>query len=132
MVACEGPVNPRFRWQVGCSVADRLDARLLIIRDDCNFAGIGIGRAQNCDLTIDAEHLGYFRFERIITPFEIIANLMRLDVMAGEDLADRALGDIGHARIPGGRRMLTRMARQQPGRPKLVRIPQVFGFLAGQ
>ena len=57
---------------------------------------------------------------------------MRFDVVTGKDFADRALGDVGHARMSCGFGVLARMARQQPRRPKLVRISQILGLLAGQ
>jgi len=57
MVACEGRMNSRLRRQVGGGVADRLDARLLVIGDDCDITCRGIRGAQNRDLAIDAENL---------------------------------------------------------------------------
>lgn len=57
---------------------------------------------------------------------------MRLDLMAGEDLADRALDDARHAGMSGGGGMLADVARQQARGPELVRIPKVLGLLAGQ
>ncbi len=55
MVACKAGVNPRLRRQVGCGVADRLDAWFLVIGDDGDVAGLGFGCTQNRNLSINAD-----------------------------------------------------------------------------
>src|SRR3978361_1838596 len=94
MVAGEGRMNSRPWWQVGGGIADRLDARLLVVGDDRDAAGIGVGRTQNRHLAIDAEYFSHVLLERRVAPFQIIANLVRLDLVAVEDLADRARREI--------------------------------------
>ena len=96
------------------------------------FVCVGFALPQDRDLAIDAEHVGHLRLEFLVAPFEIVADLVRLDLMAGEDFADRALSDACEAGMSGGAAMLAGVARQQPRRPKLVRIAEVLGFLAGQ
>jgi hypothetical protein len=132
VVAREGRVRPKLRRQVGRSVADRLDAGLLVIGNDRHAWAGRLVCAQDGDLAIDAEHLGHLRIEGLVAPLEIIADLVRLDVMTGEDLADRALDDAGQTRMASRRGMLANVARQQPRSPKLVRIPQVAGLPASQ
>jgi hypothetical protein len=101
-----------LRRQVGRGIADRLQARLLVVGDDRDVAGSGLARAQNRDLAMDTEHFGHFCLERRVTSFEIVAHLVWLDLVAGKDLADRALNDGGHTRMSGGHGGPTRMARQ--------------------
>jgi len=57
---------------------------------------------------------------------------VRLDVVTIEDLADRALREVGQARMSGGHGVVADVARQQPRGPQFVRISKVFGLLAGQ
>ena len=112
MVACEGRMNRGLRRQIGGGVANRLDARLLVIEDDCDITCRGSRGAQNRDLGIDAENLGYFRLECFVTPFQIVAHLVWFDVSGGETLADRLLYHAGQARISSFHRVLTHMTRQ--------------------
>ncbi len=112
MVAGEALPDPRVWWQVGGGIADRLDARLFVVGDDRHVAGIGIGRTQNRHLAIDAEHFSHFLFERRITPFQVIADLVWFDRVAVEDLADRARREVGQARMSGRHGVLAHMPRQ--------------------
>ena len=49
VVAREGGMNPGLRWQVGCSVADHLDARVLVMGDDRDVARTCLGGVQSND-----------------------------------------------------------------------------------
>jgi hypothetical protein len=57
---------------------------------------------------------------------------VRLDLVLGQDLADRPLGQLRQARIPGRRAMRTGMRGEQPGGPQLVGITQLLGLSARQ
>jgi hypothetical protein len=57
---------------------------------------------------------------------------VRLDFLLGQDLADRPLGQLSQARMPGGRSVLTGMGGEQPGGPQLVGITQLLGLPARQ
>ena len=52
--------------------------------------------------------------------------------MPVEDLAHRALDEVGKTLVPRSRSMLPRMAGQQPRRPQLMRIAQFLRLPAGQ
>jgi hypothetical protein len=67
-----------------------------------------------------------------ITLFQIVPHLVRLDLLLAEDLAHRALDQVGERLVPCRWCILAGMACQQPRRPQLVRIAVVFGFVAGQ
>ena len=68
----------------------------------------------------------------MVAAFQVIADLVRLDRVAGEDLADRALDDARQRRMAGRDGVFTGMTRQQPRGPEFVRVSEVAGFLAGQ
>ena len=61
-----------------------------------------------------------------------VAHLVRLDVLLAEDLAHRALDQVGETFVPGRRSALARMTCQQPRRPQLVRIAVLLGLVARQ
>ena len=91
-----------------------------------------IALLQDGDLAVDAEHLGHLRLEGLVATFEIVADLVRPDLLTGEYLADRALDDAGQAGMSGRRRVLAGVTGQQPRGPQFVWISQVLGLLAGQ
>ena len=72
MVASEAGMNAGLRRQIGCGVADRLDARLLVIGDDRDVTRTGVGRAQHRDLAIDAEHICHFRLKRGVGGLDVV------------------------------------------------------------
>jgi len=57
---------------------------------------------------------------------------VRLDLVLGQDLADRPLGQLRQARMPSRRRVLTGMRGEQPGGPQLVGITQLLRLSARQ
>src|SRR6266516_7946213 len=73
------------------------------------------------NLTIDAQNLRHLRLEIGIATFQVVAHLVRLDVLLAEDLAHRPLDQVGETFVPRRRSVLVRMACQQPRRPQLVR-----------
>jgi len=109
-----------------------LDARLFVVRDDRDVGVVGVALSQHGDLAIDAQDFGHLCLERFVAPFEIVADLVGFHLVAREDFADRTLNDIPQAGMSSRRRMSADVARQQPRRPELVRIPQLLGLLAGQ
>src|SRR4029077_14970323 len=93
---------------------DRLDAWFLIVRDDGEAAAAVVApalafslAAQHRHLPVDTEDFGHFGLELGIALFQVVADLVRLDVLLGQDLADRPLGQLRQARMPGGRSVLT-------------------------
>lgn len=132
VVPCKSLVRAGSWRQVGCSVADRLDAGFFVVRDDCDLGSGCIALLQDSDLAVDAEHLGHLRLEGLVTTFEIVADLMRPDLLSGEYLADRALDDAGQGGMSGRGRVLAGVTGQQPRGPQFVWVSQVLGFLAGQ
>jgi hypothetical protein len=109
---------------------DHLNARLFAIGDHRDI-GLGIvALPQDRDLAIDAEDICHLCIECLVASFEIVADLVRLRRVMGEDFADRALNDFRQTRMSGSCGVLADVARQQPRGPKLVWIRQFFRFLA--
>ena len=108
---------PSLRW---------LNTRLLVVGDDSHciawlLARCGRGLLQKFDLAINAEHFGHLCLESLIAALQIAAYLVRLDLMRGEDFANRALHDAPQRGMPGRNRMLADVPGQQPRGPQLVR-----------
>jgi hypothetical protein len=53
------------------------------------------------DLAINAEHFGHFGGKVVVAAFQVIADLVWLDLMGGQDFADRALDDARQRRMTG-------------------------------
>ena len=94
--------------------------------------GFGGGFFQDLDLAIDAQNLRHLLLELGVATFQIVTHLVRLDFLLAEDLAHRALDQIGETFVPRRRPVLARMARQKPRRPQLVRIAVILGLVARQ
>ena len=125
------------RWrQVRRRRSDRLHTGLFIVRDDRDRRGFLLlrdgGLLQQRDLAIDAQDLGHLLVEQRIAAFQIIAHLVRLDLMRGENFAQRALSKIGEAFVSCRRPMFANVSRQQPRRPQFMRIAQFLGFAASK
>src|SRR5271168_1436387 len=100
MIPRERLMLPWPRGQVRCGIADCLDAGLLVVRDDRNIRLGCFAFSQDCNLTIDAEHFRHLRLELRVAPFEIVADLVRLHLVSGKDLADGTLHYPLQARMP--------------------------------
>src|SRR5205807_5756549 len=77
VIATDRRMGARPQAKVGSGGADRLDAGFLVIRDDRDRrlpCGSTRGRSPHLDLTIDAKHLGHFRFELGIAPLQVITH----------------------------------------------------------
>src|SRR5260221_675654 len=126
VVAREGRVGARHGWQIRCRRRDRLDSRLFVVGDDrhrrTRFLRLGSSLLQDLNLAIDAQNLRHLRFEIGIATFQVVAHLVRLDLLLAKDLAHRALDQVGKTFVPRRRSVLARMAGQQPRRPQLVGI----------
>jgi hypothetical protein len=83
---------------------------------------------QNRDLAIDAKNLRHFLFELSVAAFQVIAHLVRFQFLLVEDLAHRALDEVGKTLMPCRRPMLC----QEPRRPQLMRIAQFLCLATGQ
>ena len=57
---------------------------------------------------------------------------VRLDFLLGQDLANRPLGQLAQAGMPGRRCVLAGMHGEQPGGPQFMGITQFLGLLARQ
>ena len=134
MIAREGRVNAGLGRQIGCCRCDGLDSRLFIVRDDRHrlVCFLRLGPFQNLDLAVNAQNFCHLLLELGVAPFQIVPYLVRLDFLLAKNLAHRALGQVGQTCVSRGRCVLARMARQQPRRPQLVRIPVLLGLVACQ
>jgi len=136
VIARHTVVTQRLRRQVRCRRSDRLYAGLFVVGDDRNCRDFprsrGGGLLQQLDFTIDAQDFRHLLVEQGIAAFQIIAHLVRLDFIRGENFAQRALSKIGEAFVSRRRPMFVNVSRQQPRRPQLVRIPEILGFCGKQ
>src|SRR5262245_36794209 len=62
--------------------------------------------------------------------FQIVAHLVWFDLFLAENLAHRALYQMGETVVSRRRSVLARMASQKPRRPQLVRITVILGLVA--
>src|SRR6478672_3733882 len=137
MIAREGRMNVRHGWQIRRRRSDDLDARLLVVGDDrCRLRRLlfrfGGGLFQDLDLAVDTQNLRHLLLELGVASFQVVAHLVRLDVLLAEDLAQRALDQMGETFVPCRRSALARMTGQKPRRPQLVRIAVLLGLIARQ
>jgi len=107
MIACEGRMPARLGRQVRGRVGDRLNTGLLVIRDDSHciarllFRG-GRRLLDEFHLAIDAQNLRHLPLELRVAAFQVIADLVRLYLLLIEDVAQRALSQLGKAGVPLG------------------------------
>src|SRR5262245_1534367 len=67
-----------------------------------------------------------------IALFQVVAHLVRLHFLLIENLADRALRQVGEAGMPLRRSMLAGVAGEKPRRPQFMRIAQFLRLPASQ
>ena len=148
MVARDAGMLARDRQQVRRRVGDRLDARPLVIGDEgnvgrglldrrrvrfaSNFGGTGFRRTQYGNFLIDTQDFGHLCLEFRSPPLQIVAHLVRLHLLLGEELANRALRDPRQAGVPRRWAMLAAMTGQQPRRPEFMRVSHLLGLPACQ
>ena len=137
IVAREGGMLAGDGGQVGGGRCDRLDAGLLVVGDDRHrVAGLAFrcgGRGLDAlHLPIDVQHVGHLGGKIRIAAFHIVAHFVRLHLVPAEDLAHRALRQIGKAGVALPRSVLARMMRQKPRCPQLVGIAKLLGLPACQ
>ena len=107
-----------------------------IVGDDRHLSGLLLRCRrrlfQDFHLTIDAQHLGHLFRKVGIALFQVVPHFVRLHLFLIEDLAHRALRQVGEARMPLRRSMFAGVAGQKPRRPQFVGIAEVLGLAAGQ
>ena len=123
--------------QVRGGRCDRLDAGFLVVGDDRHRVARFLFRCgrrllDELHFAIDAQNLRHLLLELRIAAFQVVADLVRLDLLLIEDFAQRALSQLGEAGVSLRRPMLARMAGQQPRRPQFVGIAEVLGLAAGE
>ena len=137
MIAREGGVLAGLGRQVRGRGRDRLDTGLLVIGDDRHriarllFCG-GRRLLDELHLAIDAQNLRHLLLELRVAAFQVIANLVRLYLSRIEDVAQRALSQLGKAGMPLRRPVLACVAGEKSCRPQFVRIAEVLGLAAGE
>src|SRR5262249_62317770 len=90
-------------WASGGGRRDRLDPGFLVIRDDGEAPAAVFALAlltlrlptQHRYLPVDTEDFGHLGLEFRIPLFQVVAHLVRLDLVLSQDLADRSLGQLG-------------------------------------
>ena len=130
-------MNVRLGRQVGGRRRDRLDTRLLVVGDDRHRVARLLLRC-DCDLlqelhpAIDAQHFGHLFRKLGIALLQVVAHLVRLDLLLIEDLAHRALRQAGEAGVSLRRSMLACVPGEQPRRPQFMRITQFLCLPASE
>ena len=84
MVALRGGVGAGNRGEIRSGIADRLNTRFLVIREDGDLAPaitVRGGRAPHLDLAINAKYFCHFRLEIGVALLHVIADFVRLDLM---------------------------------------------------
>ena len=135
MLAGKGRVHAGLRRQIGGGRGDRLDAWLLVVRDDRHSRLAfrdGHRLFQEFHLAINAQHLRHFFRKVGVAALQIVTDFVRLHVFLVEDFADRALHQIGEAHMSLRRPMLAGMECEKPRRPQFVRIAEVLRLATGQ
>ena len=137
MIAREGRLRTGLGRQIRGGGGDRLDARFLVIGDDRHRVArlllrCGRGLFNDLDLAVDAQNSRHLDFELGVAAFQVVAHLVRLDLLLIEYLAQSALNQLAKAGVPFGWSMLARVTSQKPRRPQFVRIAQVLRLAAGQ
>jgi hypothetical protein len=95
-------MDARFGRQIRGRCRDRLDTRLLVVRDDRHrvvrlflLRRHGHGLLENFHLAINAQHLGHLFRKRGVAEFQVVSHFVRLHFFLVEDFAHRALRQIG-------------------------------------
>ena len=105
MIAPKASMWPGFGGRSDAVVPDRLHARLFIIGDDRDGLPLSArclsrgGLFKNSDLAVNAQDLRHFLRRIGVAALQIIAHLVRLHFLLVEDLAQRALRQIGEAGV---------------------------------
>src|SRR5215467_14480314 len=81
---------------------------------------------------IDAQHFHHLGLKVGVTAFQVVTDLVGLDLLLVEDDAQRALSKFAQATVPLARPMFAHMGREQPRRPQFVGIAELLGLAAGQ
>ena len=126
VVAPEGGMASGCRGQVGRHRADRLNARLFVIRDEGAQAPLRVRRvfAQDLHQLVHEQHFGHLPIKLRVAAFQVVGDLVRSELLPRQQLRDGAAGQLRQARMSGRHRMLAGVASQQAGRPQLLWIPQ--------
>ena len=120
MIARQGRVSARCGRQIRGGRGDRLNAGFLVIGDDRHriarlLFGGGRRLLDKLHLAIDAQNLRHLLLELRIAAFQVVADLVRLDLSRIENVAQRALSQLGKTGMPLRRPVLARMAGNSGG-----------------
>ena len=136
MIARGSGMHAGLGRQVRGRVGDCLDTGLLVIGEDRNRIARLLFRCRGLldklHLAIDTQNLRHLLLELRVAAFQVIADLVRLYLLLVEDVAQRALSQLGKAGVPLRRPMLTCMAGEKSRRPQFVRIAEFLGLAAGE
>jgi len=120
VIALRGGVGAGNRREIRSGIADRLNPRFLVVREDGDLAPaitVRGGRAPHLNLAVNTKHFCHFRLELGVALLHVIADFVRFDLMCRQDLAHRSLGEFCQARMASRWPVVTRMRGQQAGRP---------------
>src|SRR6267142_550 len=137
VIARKSRVYAGLGRQVRCGRRDRLNARLLIIGDDRHRIARrsfrrGRGLLDELHLAVDTQDFRHLGLKVGITAFQVVTDLVGLDLLLVEDVAQRALRKLAQANVPLSRSMLARVAGEKSRRPQFVGIAELLGLAAGQ
>ncbi len=125
-VAC----TPGSGGRSGAVVSMALDARFLAVGDDRHFGWLLLRCRcrlfQDFHLAIDARHVSHLFRKVGIALFQVVSHFVRFHVFLIEDLAHRALCQMGEARVSLCRSMFAGVAGRKPRRRQFVGITKVL------
>src|SRR5215469_3805229 len=124
VIAHDGRASTRKGRAIRRGGGKCLDPWFLVVRDDGEApATIVLALAacrlltQHRYLPVDTEDFGHLELEVGIALLQVITYFVRLDVLPGQDFADRSLGQVPEAGMPRRRCGSTGMRGEQPSGP---------------
>src|SRR5213593_1109769 len=102
--------------QIGSCVLDGLNPWLLIVGQYRYELRRSRAPVPQLDLLVDMQHLSHLVFKFRIPPFQVVAELVRLDLNGGQNLRHRSSRQALQTGMTGRHTMLADVLRQQSGR----------------
>ena len=125
----------RHRRQIRRRIGNRLHPRFLIDRNrehEPTFGRAHPLRRFHAQLPIHQQHLAHFRLKIRVPPFEVIANLVRLELLLVQNPLHRSFASMDQSGMATRFRHLANVLGQCPPGPQLRRIPQLLRLGTGQ
>jgi len=123
----------RHGGQVRRGIANCLNTWLLIIGQNSHHGGNILSCfTQQRNFFVYVEDLGHLLFELLITPLQIVADLVRSNLVLRQNLRHGTTRQLQQAGMPSGLTVFLNMFCQKTRRPQLVRVAEVLWLLTGK